>query len=243
MRDVFDYIDEKLEDVWRDRRPGFYAAKVTGVLQSFRRQQLDPAWMDTAFDGIRRISSPILDVIPAVGMRMAVLSEDGVPERAAYIGRLWDDAAQKLTVWLRANLATDPGRLEVGATKSLHIRVGGEDAGAKADESVALEQLADGTVRVEVVSGAWIELRPNGDVVVNPGSGGAILLGEGATQALARADKVEAELASLRTAFNTHTHAVTGSAAAGGAVTGTAAVTTGLAGPIGGTGTNKSKGV
>lgn len=187
-----DLIPEALQDV----RAGHYIAAVTGVYRSFRRLQIKPEWNDDPIDWTVRVASPILDVLPAAGTRMAVLSQDGAVDYAATIGQIWDELAPRMTVWIRAHLGTQPGRLEVGAERSIHIRAGTLDAVSnEAADSLGIEELPDGTIRVEVASGARIELRPDGDVVVEPASGRHVLLGAGATQALARADKVDQRLA------------------------------------------------
>lgn len=82
---------------------------------------------------------------------------------------------------------------------ALHIGV--------ADQLVHLQ--ADGTVIVRAgTDGATLTLRPDGDVVVVPGPGGTVYLGEdGALKAVALADDVDDRLGKLQAAFDAHMHA------------------------------------
>jgi hypothetical protein len=145
---IFGIVRDELERAMRRLRKGFYAADVTHHRQSFRRVQVDPEWLDGgAVDYIRRISSPIIDVIPKLGTRMAVISQDGVPELGAVLGQIWDDLAELPTAWIRANLQKSPGRLEVGAEESIHIVVKDRDGDVK--ESFELDDIGGGVIHIE----------------------------------------------------------------------------------------------
>lgn len=136
-------IDDRVREVLEKRRMGFYVGVVSNAMQSFRRSAVDAEWGPT-LERIRRISSPILDVIPARGTRMAVLSQDGVPEFGAVVGKIWDELglAEHMTAWLRANLEEHPGHIELGADKGLRIVVG--------TNTVDIEPIEEG--RVEIVA-------------------------------------------------------------------------------------------
>ena len=154
MYQVFEQINELRREM-RGRRKGYYVSLVTDAVQSFRRLQHVPEWLsEGAPDLAKRIGSPILDVIPAVGSRLAMISHDGDPDRAAWFGQVWDELASELTVWIRANLASDPGRIELGANKSIHIRIG--SAGDDASGEFTLTPLDDGTVRIETAGGQLV---------------------------------------------------------------------------------------
>jgi|GEM_PF-5173562 len=197
--DIFDLINDEFDRLLRRVRKGFYVARITDPAQTYRRVQAVPDWLaEGALDNMRRIASPILDVIPAVGARMAIISQDGVPELGAVMGQIWDDLAPKMTVWLRANLQKNPGFLEVGAAKGLRIRVG-ENA---ADGSAAFEidETEDGEIVIESDQGnCRVRIGPDGTVTLD---GASIKLGAGAVEALIKGDTFMAF-------FNTHTHPVT----------------------------------
>ena len=162
-------------------RMGYYRATVSIAERSYHRAQIVPTWMpDGAVELVRRIQPAIHDVIEAVGERVAVISEDGVPERSTIMGRIWEqkDAAQRMTVWLRAHLQKHPGHLEIGATKGIKIRVGGNE--------VTLTPLADGTLELDA------------DV--------SITLGSGATDPVALSSKVEARLQAIEDYLASHEH-------------------------------------
>lgn len=188
LEDVFDYIDDRTKELLdTEYRPGFYIAKVTNALQTLRRAQLTPEWMDEgALEQARRISSPLLDVIPAVGTRMATLSQDGVPEYPAWVGKIWDDEGpvSAMTAWLRANLEEHPGHVELGAEDGIRIKVGAntEQIDETADGEVVVESedgnnrlrlKPDGTVLVESSTGDnRMKLKPDGEVDVESSTGG-----------------------------------------------------------------------
>ena len=151
--EVADEIEESIEDAMsgRTRRFGAYVARATGVAATWRRLQISPDWYpEGALERVRRVSSPILDVVEAAGMRLAVTSHDGVPELPVVLGRIWDEKVAPMTVWIRAYLDTHPGRIEVGATKSVKITAGADSgwavggARAQVDETVP-----DGAVVIE----------------------------------------------------------------------------------------------
>lgn len=69
---------------------------------------------------------------------------------------------------------------------------------------------ADGAVEVKAKGSAAssIILKANGDIVIVPGSGATLYLGdEGATKKVALADEVDDRLSKLQTALDTHVHA------------------------------------
>src|SRR5699024_10002275 len=89
--DIFDLINDEIARALGRIRKGFYIARVSSPSQTYRRAQIVPEWLvEGALDNVRRIASPILDVIPAAGARMAILSQDGVPELGAVMGQVWD---------------------------------------------------------------------------------------------------------------------------------------------------------
>ena len=148
---LLEHIEEDLiPDAIEQVRAGHYIAAITGVYRSFRRTQISPEWNDDPIDWVVRIASPILDVMPAAGTRMAVMSQDGAVDYAATVGQIWDDLAPQMTVWIRAHLGTQPGRLEVGAARSVKITAGVEDTlGVDAMDSLGIEELPDGMFKVE----------------------------------------------------------------------------------------------
>lgn len=173
MRTLYEHIGE-LRREWAGRRQGWYMGIVSHAAQSYRRVQIKPSWLEEgAIDHVRRISSPILDVLPTDKARLAILSEDGDPDRAAWIGEVWDNARAAMTVWLRANLSAEPGRLEIGSARSIHIRL----ATAEDDPSAAftLTPLPDGAIHIET-QGAKLILSQSGQVYV--GSHGVDLVAQ-----------------------------------------------------------------
>ncbi len=119
-------ITERIVDgALRKVRMGFYHATISSSPDEFQRQDGDAEWGPT-LKKLRRISSPIVDVVAPLGARMAVLSQDGVPEFGATIGQVWDDLGtpKKMTAWLRANLLKHPGHVELGVLNgSIQIRI------------------------------------------------------------------------------------------------------------------------
>lgn len=168
---------------------GWYLASVSSVARSVRRVQLQPHWTADALEHARRISSPILDIIPPVGARVAVLSQDGVIEAPAYIGQVWDDQSTPadMTAWLRASLEEHPGHAELGATTGLRIRVG--------DNDVDITPLPDGRLLIEAT----------GKIVLKAPS---VELGEDATDGVVRKSDLVAAVNAIANAFNLHTHVV-----------------------------------
>lgn len=138
-------IDRAIQNAFRRIRLGFYHATVSGSPDEYQRQDVDAEWGPT-LKRVRRIASPILDVVAPLGARMAVLSQDGVPEYAATIGQVWDDLGtpKAMTAWLRANLLKHPGHVELGATKGVRIRVGAN--------TVTVTPLADGTLELDATN-------------------------------------------------------------------------------------------
>lgn len=142
-------IEMAYDHIARERRWGFYISEIKSAVQSYRRTQHDPEWMDDgAVDNAKRIASPILDIIPPVGARVAMLSQDGVPELGAVLGMIWDEKVQPLTAWIRANLAQHPGHIEIGAIKGIRIIIKTEDP-AKAKDTPNQDPLPDGTIAIE----------------------------------------------------------------------------------------------
>lgn len=168
---------------------GWYLASVSSVARSLRRVQLQPHWTADALEHARRISSPILDIIPTVGARVAVLSQDGVIEAPAYIGQVWDDlqTPEQMTAWVRAHLEEHPGQLELGAAKGLRLRVGSND--------VDITPLEDGRLLIEA-TGTVVLKAPRID------------LGEDADDGVVRKSDLVATANALIRAFNLHTHVV-----------------------------------
>lgn len=169
---------------------GFYTALITAVDRSFRRAQVKPEWCDDALEHVRRISDPVLDTVPAVGTRVAIVNQDGVAEAPAYVGAVWDDqtTAANMTAWLRAHLAKHPGHLELGATKGLRLRVGTND--------VEITPLPDGRLLIEAT----------GDVIV---SAPAVRLGtDSADDGVVRRSDLQDALSEVSRQFAQHVHTV-----------------------------------
>jgi hypothetical protein len=198
---IFETIRDEVDRLMRRLRTGFYVGEVSHPEQSYRRVQIVPEWIgDGAVDRFRRIASPVLDIIPAAGSRMAVLSQDGMPELGAIIGQIWDDLAEPMTVWLRANLAQSPGHLELGAAKGLRIRVGSN--GADESAAFAMNETAEGEIVIESDDGSCsVALKPGGDVVLSVAGGSTVQLG--GTVELPRDDHLQSELAGIKAALDT----------------------------------------
>jgi hypothetical protein len=189
--DLYDFIVGEVREAFegaRLRRFGAYTARATGVARTFRRLQVSADWYpEGALDYARRVASPILDVIATGDTYMAVTSHDGVPELPLVLGQVWDERVKAMTVWVRAYLDAHPGRLEVGALKSLLLRVGTDSGWEGGEERAAMrEDVPDGAAVIE-----------SDDVRL-----GAV----DAADFVALASKVEAELDALWTAMNTHVH-------------------------------------
>lgn len=174
-----DFIEFKIRRALRRLRTGFYHALVSGSDDEFRRHAVDAEWGPT-LNNVRRISSPILDIIPSIGTRVAVLSQDGVPEFAAMIGQVWDDLGtpKKMTAWLRANLQEHPGHIELGGEKGIRIVIGANPG--------SITPPADGSA---VIDADLVEVG-----------------GESLSTWLARADRVEGRLQAIETYINSHEH-------------------------------------
>ncbi|MFG0245734.1 MAG: hypothetical protein ACF8MF_06770 [Phycisphaerales bacterium JB052] len=124
---------------------GFYHAKA-GAARTFRRVSADAEW-GASLPFVRRIDNPILDVVPPEGARLAIVSQDAMPEFPAYVGVVSDDqnAPEGMTVWLRADLQQHEGVVELGATKSVRIKVGSNDVDISPGE--------DGSVEIKTAGG------------------------------------------------------------------------------------------
>lgn len=146
MADLADVVERvaarAVESGGRSWRRGFYRA-LTSASKSLRRSQINPGWMESgsALDNALRISSGILDVEEKAGTPVAIISEDGLPERPAILGALWDEThtPSSKSAWLRALLESAPGLLELGALSGLRLKVGtntGDLSGVVADKIV-----------------------------------------------------------------------------------------------------------
>lgn len=222
--ELFDYVESLIDEGLASRRMGFYAAKTTGVLQQWRRVQVAPEWMpNSAAQRMRRIASPLLDVVPPASAWVAMIAQDGVPELSTVLGMIWDDRVAPLTAWVRAQLATQPGHMEIGATRGVRIRLSDADPYDPKDELV-LDVLGDGTLQLDA-HGARITIEHDGSITLHPATGQPVRVGEGASAFAARADRVEDELNDLWTALKTHTHPVSGGVAGAPSITGAAGST------------------
>lgn len=172
-------IQSTIDAALRKVRLGFYHAKISSSPDEYRRHAADAEWGPN-IQRLRRIASPILDIVPAIGTRMAVLSQDGVPEFGALLGQVWDNdgTPAKMTAWLRANLQLHPGYLELGGENGLRIIVG--------SNSKDITPPAAGSV---VVNASLVELG-----------------GESLSTWIARADRVESRLQAIETYINSHEH-------------------------------------
>lgn len=182
---IWDALSELRREV-RERRPGFYASRVSAAADALRRVQLVPEWLqDGAINQALAILPPLLDVAPPVGARLATMGRDGLPGRPAWFGVLWD-RTQTMTAWLRADLARHAGHVEMGATQSVRIRVGAD--------LVTIQPQPDGTLLIEA-SGRIVVAAPD----VRLGS-------DAATKKVALAEDVEARFEALEVAFLSHVH-------------------------------------
>lgn len=216
----FDFLDDRIQEHLNvDIRPGFYVGVVSNALQSFRRVAIDANWGPT-LEQARRVSSPLLDVIPAVDTRMAVISQDGVPEFPAVFGKVWDDEglAADMTAWLRSNLQEHPGHVELGAEDGIRIRLGSNTAEIdetggdlvveSEDGNTEMRMKSGGDVVVEATSGVQasrMTLKSGGDVVVEGGQvdiEGAPVNLSGGSKLLARAQAVLSELEEIAPLLN-----------------------------------------
>lgn len=70
------------------------------------------------------------------------------------------------------------------------------------------DELDDGEAALHIgVAGQVVHLKANGDVVITPGAGGNIYLGDdGALKKVALADDVDDRFATVKSVYNTHTH-------------------------------------
>lgn len=109
---------------WRDTtKIGAFTAFVSNAAQTFRRAAID-ADFGVTLNNAQRVSSPILDVVPKTGTRVAVICRDGLPEYPIVLGEIYDDATEDGTVWIRADLDGLAGHVQIGGTKSVDVRVG-----------------------------------------------------------------------------------------------------------------------
>lgn len=142
-----------LEELQRQARPGVYRAQVAAA-ESLRRAQIVPAWMErgAALPGALRVAPSIIDCIEAPGTTVAVIGEDGQPDRPMYLGAVCDDsgAPESKTAWLRAALgvpATD-GHIELGATKGVRLFVGANGGGMVPREGAIVAKVGALEVRL-----------------------------------------------------------------------------------------------
>ncbi len=192
-------IRRELEARLKRVRFGFLAGPTSGDEGAHGQISAKPDYLDDAQQGIRRIAPPLLDVFPEVGARVAMLAQDGVPEYLAWVGQLWDENAPSMSAWLRAHLSSNPGHVELGATKSVTIAAG--------SERLTIEPRPDGTIRIVGTAKVIIDAP-----LVELG-------GEGLSSFVARADKVETRLTVLETWAKTHIHPAAGPLIPGPAVT------------------------
>lgn len=181
--------DTILSEIRRAFRIGFYVADVKkAATNAVRSSSIFTDW-DTTMEHVGRVSSPLLDVIPAVGTKVAILSRDGVPSRAAILGAFvaTGETVSSFTAWIRANLEQKPGQVEIGAESGIRITIRNNDGDLETIEAQSI----------------WIEA----DKVVLK-SGDIRLGSDGVTKRVALAEDVEAELASIRADVASHTHAV-----------------------------------
>jgi hypothetical protein len=118
-------LEHLMERYLRRFRLGWYISQTKNGGDDFGRVSATAEWGPNQ-SKVRRIASPILDVIPAIGTRVAVMAQDGVPAFPAWIGQVWDDLGTpaQMTAWLRAQLSEHPGQVELGATEGVRIHVG-----------------------------------------------------------------------------------------------------------------------
>lgn len=109
---------------------------------------------------------------------------------------------------------TPPGftsRPAAGA-EVLVLAVGGNSAHRVAlvfDRGTRLvDELAEGEAAMHIGNaGQVVHLKANGDVVITPGAGAKVYLGDdGATKKVALADEVDDRLSAIQTAFDAHVH-------------------------------------
>lgn len=158
IRNIVRMVRDELET---QTRFGFYVGTVTNALQSFRRADVQPEWLEVdseSLEKLLRIASPILDVVYAVGTRVAVISQDGLPEAGAVLGAVTDDKqdGSARTVWIRADLEQHTGHIEIGATKGVRIFVGTNpgDLTPVSEDDIELE--CDGEIRLGASASAGV---------------------------------------------------------------------------------------
>lgn len=142
---------------------------------------------DELADGVELLGIPGLSIRPE-GCEALVFAVGGNPSNLIAIP---SQRGKRLT-----------GDDLAGGEVALHI--------GNKDQLVRLKN--DGTVLLQSgTDGATITLKPNGDAVLNVPTGRSIYLGaDGATHAIALADKVDAQILELRNKFNFHLHSAGG---------------------------------
>lgn len=131
---IDDIVTLVLEELGRRGRPGAYRASVSAH-ESLRRAQVQPVWMESsaALAGALRVAPSLLDVIEPAGMPLAIIGEDGIPERPLVLGAITDETTppESRPAWLRSHQheAATTGHVEMGATNGLRFKVGTNTGG------------------------------------------------------------------------------------------------------------------
>ncbi len=183
MQALFKVIRREVRQHLKGLRVGWHLA-TGGNYHEDGRADVQAEYLDDPQLKLRRIASPLLDVIPEAGARLAMIAQDGVPELAAWFGQVTDEKRGAMSAWLRAHLATHPGHVELGATKGVSIRCG--------EERITITP-EDGVLRIECGASG-------GKVIIEAPN---VELGEGASESVLKGDTF---ISVLRGVFNTHTH-------------------------------------
>lgn len=151
---MFRELDARITRAIKRFRMGYYAAVNAQYTDSFRRQQINPHWCDDPIDKVLSVHCPIMDIVSPSGTNSAVIARNGVTSYPLAIGTVYDETFNTThqTVWIKANLDSEPGKLEIGATKQAHLF-----AGTKAGEKDW--KYTQGGSRVSVFEGGKIEIK------------------------------------------------------------------------------------
>ena len=164
---------------------------------------------DEVVDNIELIHPIGVSSRPAAGAEALVFAVGGNPNNLVALS------------WVRAQRMSDDDLAQ--GEIALYIGNGGQK----------VHLLNDGSIEItaKAPNGGAVVLKANGDIVVVPGAGGQLYLGEdGAAKKVALADDVDARLATIAARFDTHVHP---GVLAG---PGSTAVTVSLVGPLAPTG-------
>lgn len=144
------HLHKVVDDRLSQFRLGFYPGQLGASHDDFGRTEVTPGWARDPHKQVRRCDSAVLDVEAPAGSTAAVASQDGVVAAPLNLGTIYDGnfALADQTVWLRARLESNPGHLDLGATRSVRVSVGPKSAEL---EPLALGKVSIGNGTAEVV--------------------------------------------------------------------------------------------